>query len=430
MNKLALFGGNKSVTHSFERYNSIGKEEIESANQVLKSGILSEFQASWHNDFYGGSKVKQFESNIQEYFQVKYATTVNSWTSGLIAIFGAIGIEPGDEVIVPTWTMCATATAIIHWNAIPVFADIEKETFNIDPASVVKSITKKTKAIIAVDIFGHSCNISELKQISKKHNLMLITDSAQSPGAMHEGNKVGSQADVGGFSLNYHKHIHTGEGGIIVTNNEEIHNRCQLIRNHAEAIVGDKGEEKLDNMVGYNFRLGEIEAAIGIEQLKKLDHIIEKKQSDARKIYDGLKSLEGIRLPIVKENCSHVYYMFPMVLDIDKLGISRKHIVQALEAEGVEGLAEGYVNLHMLPIYQKKIAYGSKGYPWRNGQDINETVYDKGICPVAEELHEKSYFSYEMCMHNLNDKNIEEMISAFQKVWSQLDSIRENIKNK
>ena len=145
MNKLAINGGNKAVSKPFKRYNSIGEEEIASVNKVAKSSILSQFQASWHEDFYGGSKVQEFEQDIKNYFGVKYAVTVNSWTSGLIAIVGAIGVEPGDEIIVPTWTMCATATAIIHWNAIPVFADISPNTFNIDPESVKKCITKNSK---------------------------------------------------------------------------------------------------------------------------------------------------------------------------------------------------------------------------------------------------------------------------------------------
>ena len=400
MNKLAINGGNKAVSKPFKRYNSIGEEEIASVNKVMKSGILSQFQASWHEDFYGGSKVQEFEQDIKNYFGVKYAVTVNSWTSGLIAIVGAIGVEPGDEIIVPTWTMCATATAIIHWNAIPVFADISPNTFNIDPESVKKCITKKTKAILAVDIFGQSCEINELKKIANENNLFLITDSAQSPGATINGKKVGTESDVGGFSLNYHKHIHTGEGGIIITNNEKIFNRCQLIRNHAEAIVGDKNEESINNMVGYNFRLGEIEAAIGIEQLKKLDKIIEKKQNDANKLYLGLKDLKGLTMPIVQKNATHVYYMFPMVLDIDYLGVTRKKLIEALEAEGVEGLAGGYVNLHMLPIYQKKIAYGSSGFPWNSIYNDRNVNYSKGICPIAEKLHDETYFSYEMCMHN------------------------------
>ena len=164
--------------------------------------------------------------------------------------------------------MCACASAIIHWNAIPVFIDIDEKTFNIDPSLIESNITEKTKAIMAVDIFGHPCEISKITRIAKKHNLKVISDSAQSPWSKNQDKVIGTQSDIGGYSLNYHKHIHTGEGGIIVTNDKNYYQRMALIRNHAEAVVGGMGRKDLNNMIGYNFRMGEIEAAIGIEQLK------------------------------------------------------------------------------------------------------------------------------------------------------------------
>ena len=149
MNKLAIHGGDKTIDYDFSRYNTIGQEEKLAVNEVLETGILSKFLGCWHPDFYGGPKVKEFEKACQEYFGVPYVVTVNSWTSGLIAALGAIGIEPGDEVIVTPWTMCATATAILHWNAIPVFADIDPNNFNIDPTSIEENITQQTRAIMA-----------------------------------------------------------------------------------------------------------------------------------------------------------------------------------------------------------------------------------------------------------------------------------------
>ena len=261
---LALFGGPRTITQTFRRFNSIGHEEVEAAQAVVESGVLSKFLGCWDPDFFGGPKVQEFEGQCEAYFGVKHAITVNSWTSGLIAAVGAIGIEPGDEVIVSPWTMSASATAILHWNAIPVFADIEPETFCLDPAAVEANITPYTKAIMAVDIFGHSADMEALMSIAKRHGLKVISDTAQAPGATYRSKLTGTLADVGGFSLNYHKHINTGEGGILVTDDHGIAERLQLIRNHAEAVVGDKGVTDLRNMIGYNFRLGEIEAAIGI----------------------------------------------------------------------------------------------------------------------------------------------------------------------
>ena len=423
-NKLAILGGNKAINKKFKTYNSIGIEEVNAAKSVVESGILSKFLGCWEPDFFGGPKVQEFERACEKYFNVKHAVSVNSWTSGLIAAVGAIGIEPGDEIIVSTWTMCASATAILHWNAIPVFADIDKNTFNIDPISVEKNITPYTKAILAIDIFGYPCDMIALSKIAKKHNLKLITDTAQAPGPLYNGEYTGTFADVGGFSLNYHKHIHTGEGGILVTNDSEINEKLQLIRNHAEAVVGDKGVKNLSNMVGYNFRLGEIESAIGIEQLKKLSSLVKTRQDAASLLNLGLNNLQGLNIQIVEDNCTHSYYVYPMTLDIELIGVSRDKIVKALIAEGIQGLGQGYANIHLLPMYQKKIAYGSKGFPWTSDICKRDVSYDKGICPVAEELNEKSFILLEMCLHDLSNNDVNLIINAFKKVWDNLDEIR------
>jgi len=422
--KLAILGGEKTILKEFKLYNSIGKEEVQAAKSVLESGVLSQYLGSWHPDFYGGPKVQEFERAWENFFNVKHAVSVNSWTSGLIAAVGAIGIQPGDEIIVSPWTMCASATAILHWNAIPIFADIEKDTFNLDPRSVIKNITAHTKAILAIDIFGHPCDYETLTRIANEYKLKLITDSAQSPGSLYKGNFTGTQSDVGGFSLNYHKHIHTGEGGVIVTNDDKIFERLQLIRNHAEAVVKGKGVSDLTNMVGYNFRLGEIECAIGIEQLKKIQSSVQKRQNIAKQLNNGLKDLKGLNVPVVKPGCTHAYYIYGLKLDPDIIGVSRKKIVEALESEGVQGLIEGYVNVHLLPMYQKKIAYGSYGFPWNSEICKREINYNKGICPVAEDLHDKFFLGYEMCLHDLSPEDVNLIITAFKKVWRYLDELK------
>jgi dTDP-4-amino-4,6-dideoxygalactose transaminase len=313
--QLALLGGPATISQPFKHYNPIGAEEVQAAKEVIESGVLSQFIGAWHPDFLGGPKVKEFEAQCASYFGVKHAITVNSWTSGLIAAVGAIGIQPGDEVIVPPWTMCASATAILHWNAIPVFADIDPATFCLDPKSVEANITSHTKAIMAVDIFGQSADMDALMAIAKRHGLKVISDTAQAPGAMYKGKYAGTLADVGGFSLNYHKHIHTGEGGILVTNDDGIAQRLQLIRNHAEAVVEGMGVTDLTNMVGYNFRLGEIECAIGISQLKKLQNFLESRQHMAKRFNERLSSLPGLTTPFLMPDCTHAYYVYPMVLD-------------------------------------------------------------------------------------------------------------------
>ena len=395
MNKLSILGGSPIIDYTFKRYNTIGDEEKNAVIDVVNSGVLSDFLGSWGEKFYGGPKVKEFEYACKEKFNVKHAISVNSWTSGLICAVGAIDIEPGDEIILSPWTMSACAASILHWGAIPIFADIEKETFNLDPESIIKNISPKTKAILAIDIFGHSCNIDTIKKI----------------------------ADIGGFSLNYHKHIHTGEGGIVVTDNDYYANKIRLIRNHAESVAEGSGATNYSNLIGYNFRLGEIESAIGIEQLKKLDHLVQIKRKNVDHLNKHLKDLNGIRLPIVQENNSHSYYAYPLILDLKYLKLSRDKIVKALEAEGVQGLMRGYVNLHLLPTFKNKIAYGSKGFPWTYENSRQNISYEKGICPVAEKLHEQTFLGLEICDFDLSDNDIEKIGLAFKKVWANLDQL-------
>lgn len=421
---LALLGGPATITQAFKHYRPIGAEEVQAAKEVIESGVLSQFIGAWHPDFLGGPKVKEFEAQCARYFGVKHAVTVNSWTSGLIAAVGAIGIQPGDEVIVTPWTMCASATAILHWNAIPVFADIDPVTFCLDPKSVEANITPHTKAIMAVDIFGMSADMDALMAIAKRHGLKVISDTAQAPGALYKGKYAGTLAHVGGFSLNYHKHIHTGEGGILVTNDDHIAQRLQLIRNHAEAVVEGMGVNDLTNMMGYNFRLGEIECAMGITQLKKLQNFVDGRARVAKRLNEKLAGLRGLVTPQVMSDCTHAYYMYGMVLDTDDLGVKRETLVKALQAEGVTGLANGYQNVHLLPMFQKKVAYGSHGFPWTSDICHREVSYAKGICPVAEKLHDETYLGFAMCLHDLSDSDVDLIASAFHKVWAQLDQLK------
>ena len=196
-------------------------------------------------------------------------------------------------------------------------------------------------------------------------NLLLVTDTAQAPGAKLLGRPAGTSGDVGGFSLNYHKHIHCGEGGLLVTNDDRLADRLRLIRNHGEAVIDSDDSAELANILGHNFRLGEIEAAIAREQLRKLPGLVASRQRAAERLCEGLGDLAGLSLPKVAPDATHVYYCFGMSLDVDRLGQSRQWIVNALRAEGISALMAGYQCIHLNPLFRNRIAYGTGGFPWR-----------------------------------------------------------------
>jgi|ERR1017187_3599084 dTDP-4-amino-4,6-dideoxygalactose transaminase len=422
---LACLGGSPVISVPFPRYAPIGGEEVQAVKAVVESGVLSQFIGAWCEEFYGGKKVRELEREWAEHFVTDYAVAVNSATSGLIAAVGALGIEPGDEVIVSPWTMCASATAILIWNAIPVFADIEPHTFNLDPESVERCVTSRTRAILVTDIFGHAADLDGIMQVARKHDLHVIEDAAQAPGATYHSRFVGTIADIGVYSLNYHKHIHTGEGGICVTRSPQFAERMQLIRNHAEAVVADKGCESLDNMIGFNFRLGEIEAAIGVEQLKKLSRLVDQKRRAGMRFSSLVAELRGLRTAVVQPDCTHVFYVYPLVIDSTEMGVSRGQLITALRAEGVPGVMSGYVNLHRLPMYQSKTAYGKQGFPWLGGTYKGSVSYEKGICPVAERLQDETFVGLQFCLHNYDDHEVDLIAAAFHKVWDQLPALRQ-----
>lgn len=432
--ELAIFGGKPVRTMKFPAYRPIGEEERLAVDRVMRSGILSRYLGVWHEDFYGGPEVQAFEREWAAYFGVRHAIAVNSCTSGLLCAVGALAIGPGDEVIVSPFTMAASATVPLWYGAIPVFADIEPEYFCLDPKSIEACITPRTKAIIVVDVFGQPYDADAINAIAKKHNIKVIEDCAQAPGARYKKSFAGSLADIGVYSLNYHKHIHTGEGGVIATDDDTLANKLRLIRNHAEAVVEDKGDTDLVNMVGFNFRLTELQAAIGREQLKKLSKLLSDRVANCNYLARELSKISGIRSATVRPNTTHSYYVQPFLYDEKVIGVHRDKFIEAVRAElpatelrELEGtqISGGFVKpLYLLPLFQKKIAIGKNGFPFTSGSNPSTQSYGKGLCPVTERMYEKELFIHEFMRPPVTHKDLEDVVEAFTKVYAHRDELR------
>lgn len=433
--ELALHGGQPVRTRLFPAYKVIGQEEKDAAARVLDSGVLSRFLGAWHPDFFGGPEVQAFEAEWAQMCQTRYALSVNSNTSGLYAAVGAAHVGPGDEVIVSPYTMAASATAALIFSGVPVFADIDPRSYCISAETIRPRITPRTKAIIVVHIFGQTADMDPIMELAREHNLVVIEDCAQVPFARYKGRPVGSLGHMGVFSLNYHKHIHTGEGGLVTTNDATFAERIQLIRNHAEAVVEKKGTTDIVNMVGFNFRLGEIEAAIGREQLKKGAALVAQRKKNVSYLESKLQELPGLRMPSVLTGGDHVYYSHVLDYDAAVTGVSRERVVEALKAElpatelrEGEGplMGMGYVKpLYLMPMFQQKIAYGPSGYPFKSPLYTGEANYDKGICPNAEAAHFERVITHEMMRPGMSHADLDDVAAAFHKVWRNLASLRD-----
>jgi dTDP-4-amino-4,6-dideoxygalactose transaminase len=431
MAKLAINGGEKIRKEKFPPYLPIGAEEFEEVKKVFDSQVFSRFLGAWHDDFFGGEQIQALEKEWAEFFGAKHAISVNSATSALYCAVGAIDTEPFDEIIVTPYSMSCSAIAPLIYSAIPVFADVEPEFFCLDPDSIEEKITDRTRAIIVVNIFGQPYN-PKINEIAKKHNLKIIEDNAQGPFAKYKNKFAGTLGDIGVFSLNYHKHIHSGEGGVIVTDDDALANKLRLIRNHAEAVVQAKGETDLTNMVGFNYRMTEIDAAITQSQLKKLPRLIKERVENILYLENLLKNIPCLKMPRVREDCTHVYYAHAMLFDEKIAGVHRNKFIEAVraelapivlrETEGIK-LGCGYVKpIYLQPMFQKKIAYGSKGFPWSaSGKNYD---YKKGLCPVVEDLHFEKLVSHEYMRPGMSKNDLDDVAAAFEKVWENRGEIQ------
>jgi dTDP-4-amino-4,6-dideoxygalactose transaminase len=432
--KLAVLGGSPVRSTPFPSYNVIGREEIQAVRAVLETGVLSKYLGAWHADFFGGPKVQEFEQTWSERLGANYTVSVNSATSGLYAACAAAGFGPGDEVIVSPYTMSASAIAPVVNGAIPVFADIDPETFCLSAKTIEQRITPRTKGIIVVHIFGGPAEMAPIIQLAKKHNLVVIEDCAQAPMGRYNGQNLGLIGDMGVFSLNYHKHIHTGEGGLIVTNQDKYAERLQLVRNHAEAVTDRKaqqtGSEVHSDLVGFNYRLGEVESAIGLSLLNKLPSLLQQRIENVEFIENALKDIPWLKFQKPESNDTHCYYVHAITFDQKAAGVPRNNFVDAVKAElapcqmrmsdGVL-IGAGYVApLYRQSFYQKRI------HPVFNSASQEAIAsYELGNCPTVEYAHESTVITHELMRPGMSQHDLSDVVTAFRKVSEHINQLTE-----
>jgi perosamine synthetase len=317
----------------------VGEEEAQAVLEVVRQGPLT-------NALGAGPKTVEFERNYAKFAGVKHAIAMNTGTAALHAAIAAMGIKQGDEVILPSFTFVATAEAVVLAGATPVFADIDPETYNLSPPAVEKAITKNTKVIMPVDLYGFSADIKPLKEIASEHGLALVEDAAQAHGATYEGKPAGTFADAACWSLYASKNMTTGEGGVVTTDNDQVEDTLRMIRTHGEKT------KYASLIIGNNYRMSELQAAIGVVQLQKLPSFVAKRRQNAQQLTRVLRKNSRLILPWESSDRLHSWYLYTVRLS-DGTETERNRLLEELKKQGI-GAEAYYVNpVHLMPFYRE-----------------------------------------------------------------------------
>ncbi|KHF39883.1 UDP-4-amino-4,6-dideoxy-N-acetyl-beta-L-altrosamine transaminase [Halalkalibacter okhensis] len=389
-NKLAIHGG-IPVRSSYLPYGRqwIDDEDIKAVVEVLKSDYLTT-----------GPIISQFEIEIAAYVGAKYAVAFSNGTAALHGSCFAAGLNEGDEVITTPMTFAASANCIIYQGAKPIFADIEPNTYNISPQSIQSLITPKTKAIIPVDFTGQPADLNDIQILANKYDLIVIEDAAHALGSLYKGRKIGSISDMTMFSFHPVKHITTGEGGVITTNNKRYYEKLIQFRSHG--ITRDQGK-LIENhgpwyyemqFLGFNYRLSDIQAALGISQLKKLNKFVQRRRLIAEMYNKAFKGISEITVPYQTEDSNSSWHLYIIRLNLNKLSAGRKEIFEALLKENI-GVNVHYIPVHKLPYYK-------------------QIGYEQDLCPNAEKLYEETITI--PLFPSMTEQDVHDVITAVKKV--------------
>lgn len=417
MANLAINGGTPIRTEGYPGVGNaagrtIGKEELANVTQVLESGMLNRS---------GGTFVPGVEKKWAEHLGVKHCTASTSGTAAIHVAVGAINPNPGDEIITGPITDMGTVIPILAQNAIPVFADLRRDNIGLDAEDVERRITERTKAIIPVHLCGNATDMDPIMKLAEKYNLYVIEDCSQAYGTLYKGKHVGTIGHMGTFSLQQSKHITSGDGGMTVTNDDDLGQRAELFANKGWPNYG-VGERNYV-MFGMNYRMTELQAAVLDAQIGKVDWVTNRRAELGDRICAAIKDLEGLQIPGISEGGKCTYWFLPLLVDQKKLGISTDKLAQALGKEGAPASAH-YIGrpIFMYDLLRQKTIYGDSTYPFCLQPEGKEVRYEAGETPATEQiLDDLLQISIN---EKMTDQDATDIIACFEKVWANLDELR------
>lgn len=392
MTRLALYGGEPVRRHMLPYgHQWVDEADIEAVVRVLRSDRITQ-----------GPTVEAFERKVAEYCGARYAVAMSSGTAALHAACLAAGIGPGDEAITTPITFVATANAVVYCGGTPVFADIREDTLTIDPEAIERRITPRTKAVLPVDFAGLPADMDAIVEIARRHGLIVIEDAAHALGARYKGRRVGSLADMTVFSFHPVKPITTGEGGMVLTNDDTLYQRLVRLRHHGmvrHATPRQRGAWYYEiRELGHNFRLSDIQAALGLSQMNKLDGFIARRRQIARRYDEALADMPLAR-PVEPEGYFSSFHLYTVQLALDRLSAGRDTVFDALRAEGI-GVQVHYPPVHLHPYYRERFGHGPGGYP-----------------------RAEAYFMRALTLPlfpAMTDRDVDDVVAALEKVVTEL----------
>jgi len=404
--KLALEGGRPVRRERFPEYHALVDErEIRAVTKVLRS-------ETWRR----GPVVEQYEHDLERHFGVKHALALSDGTAALHVAMAALGLGPGDEVITTPYSFLASASVALYQNAVPIFADIDPSSYNLDPQQAEKAITKRTKGIVIVHLAGHPADMDPFREIAEKHGLWLIEDTAQASGARYKERFAGTIGNVGTFSTVDGKIMSTGEGGFCLTNDDELAQKMGSIHNFYRAHATSNIHQFYG--IGYNYRMTEFQAAIGGEQLKKLNRMVETRRRNASYLTSHLREIRGVSPPSEAPWARHAFYYYALRIDTKALRVTREEFEKALTAEGIP-ISSGRSTplVHRTELFGKKIGYGGTHCPFSCPHRAESIDYEAQRFHVAEAV-DREVFWLTDALPVLSGKDMDDIIAAVEKVSS------------